>query len=190
MAAILLTELPVKEFLDRLASGAPTPGGGSAAALTGALAAALGRMVCNLTVGRPKFADREAAVRQLCGRLTRAAAMLQQLVDEDAAAYEELTAALKLEKSNPGRREQIEQAATLAAAVPLETLTIAQQVLHDLRRLEPISNPALRPDVFAAQHLARASLHAAEENIRANLPLLPGGERERVEAELAAIRCA
>lgn len=184
MPELPLAELSVKEYLARLGSAEPTPGGGSAAALVGALAASLGRMVCALTQGRPKFAAVEEQVRQLASRLTRAAAMLQHLIDEDAAAYAELSAAFKLPRDDAARGERVSAAAGLAAAVPLETMTISQQVWHDLRRLESVGNPALKPDVLAGQHLALAAARAAEANVRANLPFLESGERERLEQQL------
>jgi len=86
MPTASLLQLSLAEFLDRLASDTPTPGGGSVAALTGALAASLGKMVCAFTLGRPKFAAVEPEVRVLSDRLTRAGSMLRALVDEDAAA--------------------------------------------------------------------------------------------------------
>ncbi|MEP0846020.1 MAG: cyclodeaminase/cyclohydrolase family protein [Phycisphaerae bacterium] len=184
MPELPLAELSVKEYLARLGSAEPTPGGGSAAALVGALAASLGRMVCALTQGRPKFAAVEEQVRQLASRFTRAAAMLQHLIDEDAAAYAELSAAFKLPRDDAARGERVSAAAGLAAAVPLETMTISQQVWHDLRRLESVGNPALKPDVLAGQHLALAAARAAEANVRANLPFLESGERERLEQQL------
>jgi len=141
-------------------------------------------MVCALTVGKPKFAAAEPELRPLATRLARAVAMLRQLTEEDAAAYAELSAALRLERSDPNRRQRVAEAATVAAAVPLETTAVARQVWSDLRRLEALGNPNLRPDVLAALELARAAGWAAAENVRANLPLLPEDQAERVSREL------
>ena len=179
-----LADLSLNDFLARLASAAPTPGGGSVAALTGALAAGLGHMACALTVGKPKFADVEPQVRELATRLQRAADMLRQLIDEDAAAYAELNAAFKLDKSEPTRKRRLGQAAVLAAGVPLETAPISRKVLGDLERLAPIANPNLRSDVEAAKHLARAAMHAAAANVRVNLPFMAAEAAEQIEAEL------
>lgn len=179
-----LADLSLEDFLVRLASAAPTPGGGSVAALTGALAASLGQMACALTVGKPKFADVEPQVRELATRLQRAAGMLRQLIDEDAAAYTELNAAFKIDKSEPTRKQQLAKAAVLAAEVPLETAAISREVLGDLERLAPIANPNLRSDVEAATHLARAAMHAAGANVRVNLPLIAPEAAERINAEL------
>ncbi len=179
-----LANLSVNDFLDRLASDSPTPGGGAVAALTGALAASLGRMVCALTAGRPKFAEVESRINQIASRLTRSALMLKRLVDEDAAAYAELNAAFKMDRSDPRRKEHLTKTAGLAAAVPLETVAVGRQVLGDLRRLEPIGNPNLHSDVEAAIHLVRAAMQAAAANVRVNLPLLPKEQAERVTKEL------
>jgi len=184
MAESPLVSRSIEEFLDRLASDAPTPGGGAVAALTGALAASLGRMVCGLTTGRKKFADVEPQVKQIASRLTRAAEMLKRLIDEDAAAYAELSAVFKLDKSDPNRKARLVETAALAAAVPLETAAVSRQVLSDLRRLEPIANPNLRSDVEAGMHVAQAAMHAAAANVRVNLSLLPKEQAEKVTKEL------
>lgn len=178
------TRLSVGDFLDRLASPAPTPGGGAVAALTGALAAALGRMACALTLGKPQFAAVEPQLRQIDARLSRTVLMLSRLVDEDAAAYAELSAAFKIDRAQPTRGEQIAEVAGLAAAVPLETVAVSRLVLGELRRLEPVVNPKLRPDVEAGMHLARAAMQAAAANVRVNLSLLPAEHGRRVAQEL------
>jgi formiminotetrahydrofolate cyclodeaminase len=184
MAESPLVSLSIDDFLDRLASDAPTPGGGAVAALTGALAAGLGRMVCALTAGKAKFADVEPQVNQIASRLDRATPMLKRLISEDAAAYAELSTAFKIDRAAPQRRERIAQAAGVAAAVPLETVAISRQVLGDLRRLEPLGNPNLRSDVEAAIHLAQAAMHAAAANVRVNVPLLTETQQQEVGREL------
>jgi formiminotetrahydrofolate cyclodeaminase len=184
MAESSLVAGSIDGFLDRLASQEPTPGGGAVAALAGALAASLGRMACALTIGNAKFADVQPQVSQLASRLNRATLLLKQLIDEDAAAYAELSAAFKLDRAEPKRKQRVRQAAGLAAAVPLETVAVSRQVLGDLRRLEPIGNPNLRSDVEAAMHLARAAMDAAAANVRVNLPLLPDAQARQVGDEL------
>jgi formiminotetrahydrofolate cyclodeaminase len=184
MAGSPLAALPIGEFLHRLASEAPTPGGGAAAALVGALAAALGRMACALTIGNPKFTGTKPPINRLAARLTRATRMLQQFIDEDAAAYAELSTAFKLERSDPQRPQRVEQSARLAAAVPLETLAVSRQVLADLRQLDPLANPNLRSDIEAGTHLARAAMQAAAANVRVNLALLPSRQAKELKQEL------
>lgn len=164
-----LVSLSVSEFLQRLASETPTPGGGAAAGVSGALAAALGCMVCALTIGRPKFAAVEPRVRELHTSLDRSRRMLEELIDEDAAAYGELSAAFKLPKDDASRGERVRAAAEVAASVPLQTGAIARAVMDSLCDLREIGNPNLRSDVEAGIHMAHAAMHAAAENVRANL---------------------
>jgi len=182
-----LTKLSVRDFLERLAAPTPVPGGGSAAALAGALAAGLGHMAATLTLGKPRFADVAERVRSLAERLGKAGQMLRQLIDEDAAAYGELSSALKVDKSDPQRRAKIQQAATLAAEVPLQTATLAQRVLADLGALKAGVNPSLQSDVEAASHLARAAVHAAAANVRVNLPLMDPQAAAEVGRQLESL---
>lgn len=186
MAESPLLQLPVSAFLDRLAANTPTPGGGSVAALTGSLAACLGRMVAAYTVGKPKFAAVEAEVTTLAERFARADEMFRRLIDEDAAAYEVLNAALRRKKDDLERPKQVADAAVLAASVPLETALLALKVADDLARLKVIGNPLLASDALAAHGLARAAVDAAVANVRANLPLMAAEARGAVEGQLAA----
>ena len=182
-----LIRLTVAQFLDRLASERPTPGGGSVAALTGALAASLGRMVCGFTLGRKKFAEAEPAVREIAGRLAQAEKLLRAMVDEDAAAYGALSAAFKLDKSDAGRADAIRKAAGTAAVVPLTTAGVCRQVLSELAALRPIGNPNLASDVDVATHLAQAALQSAAINVRVNIPLVDDSKAERLEAEVTRL---
>lgn len=187
MADESLVNLSIEEFLRRLAADTPTPGGGSVAALAGALAAALGHMVAGFTAGKKKFAAVEPQARCLAERLAKAGQMLRRLIDEDAAAYDVLSAAFKLDKSDPQRPQRVRRAATLAAEVPLETATLCATVQADLEQLRDIGNPLLRSDAEAALGLARAGLTAAAANVRANLPLMAPEDAAEVEAQLNAV---
>lgn len=184
VAETSLTDLSLADFLARLASTQPTPGGGSVAALTGALAASLGRMVAGFTLGRPKFAAVEPQVRGLAERLTRAAELFARLIDEDAAAYELLSGALKMDKSDPARAERVRQAAGVAARVPLETAALGAAAWADLEQLHAVGNPRLHSDAQAAMHLARAAVLAAAANVRANLSFLHAEDRAEVGRQL------
>src|SRR5690349_21477223 len=96
MADRPLTELSVADFLAKLASGDPTPGGGAVASLAGALGAALVSMVCNLTIGRERYAATEADVKVIRGAAMALVETLQAGVQRDADAYDTLMAAFKL----------------------------------------------------------------------------------------------
>jgi glutamate formiminotransferase/formiminotetrahydrofolate cyclodeaminase len=179
-----LLDLTVARFLEKLSSDAPTPGGGSAAAVAGTLSAALGRMVCALTMGKPKFAAVEAEVRELAVRFDRARSAFERLVDEDADAYGALSAAFKIPRDDSARPRAIRETAMIAAAVPLETATIARRLLPGFVRLRQIGNPSLVADIEAGSALAMACASAAVANVRANLPLLDDQTRSRYESAL------
>src|SRR5215831_664153 len=118
-----MQEETLANFLDQLASSAPTPGGGSVAALCGALSVALSSMVANLTLGREKFRDVEPAIRHSLECSERLRARFTHLIAEDISAYGTLSAAYKLPKATPeeqqARSEQIQAALAQAAEVPL-----------------------------------------------------------------------
>lgn len=190
MPATPLTTLPVQDYLSRLASSEPAPGGGSAAALTGALAAALGHMVCELTRGRPKFAAVESEITTLADRFERARAALTALVNEDAEAYLGLHASFSIEKANPQRGVRIQEAALTAAAAPLATAELAARMVQAIERLEQIGNPNLRADMTAARALADGARSAALANVRANVPLLAPDAAQRINQEVTALERA
>lgn len=179
-----LLNLSISDFLDRLASNAPTPGGGSVAALVGTLGCCLGRMAAALTVGKPKFAEVAPQVDKLQSRLERSAELLRKLVDEDAAAYGNLNATFKLDRPDSERKYRIGRAACIAASVPLETAAICASVAADLKRLRTLANPLLHADVDAGIHLAQAAMHAAAANVRANLPLMSESDAQSFEGQL------
>lgn len=171
-----LLETSLEEFLDLLASAAPTPGGGSVAALAGALAAALVEMTCNLTVGRERFAAVEDRVRDLLGDAQALDQHLRWAIEADAAAYGRVAAALKLPRDTAEekarRTEQLQLALAEAARVPFVTAADCEAVLALCERAVEIVNPAVLSDVIVAAQLARAGLESAAANVEANLPHL------------------
>ncbi len=164
---------PLGAFLDQLASSAPTPGGGSVAALCGALAAALGSMVANLTLGREKYREVEPAVRAALEQSERLRADFTQLIAEDISAYGALAAAYRLPKATPGeqaaRSAQIQAALKGAAEAPLCIAERARQALDLCRTLTEIGNPNVVSDVGVAAITAHAALESAELNVLINL---------------------
>lgn len=181
-----LISCSLEDYLSRLASAQPAPGGGSAAALTGALAASLGHMVCALTAGRPKFAAVETEIQELARRFERAREALAALVDEDARAYLQLHRAFS-DKAHPQRREEIALAAEVAAAAPLSVAALAHGVEQDARRLDQIGNPNLKADIQAAIALAEAAIKAALANVAANLPLVRPETADALRQEVASL---
>ena len=182
-----LLDWTLREFLDQLGSATPPPGGGSVAALAASLAAGLGQMAVQFTVGRPKFAAVEGRVRELGERLSGSDHMLRRLMTEDSSAYVRLLEALRMDKGDPNRAAAVQSAAGTAAAVPLEIAALSKRVLADLKALAASANPNLRSDVEAGLHLASAALAAAAANTRVNLPYMEKEAARRVEEELAAL---
>lgn len=187
-----LTELSSKDFLTALASAAPTPGGGGAAAMAGALAAALASMVGNLTVGKERFAAQEAEVKELLEQAEAARAELLQLAEDDAKVFESFMACYKLPKATDAekaaRTQAVRMAAKRAAAVPLAIARKALLTLQLADRLVAVGNPGVITDGACSALLARAALRCADYNVRINLQLTKDAEyNEAVSRELTAM---
>ena len=166
--------LSLKEFLSRLASQAPTPGGGTAAAAAGAMGAALAEMVAALTLARDKYADSHEAMRSIAGAAGAARTQFLSLAAEDAAAYDGVVAARRLPKDT--EPQKAERAARLQAAnrrateVPLATARLAAGLLARLPELSQKGNPNAASDAGSAALLLEAAARGALLNVRINLP--------------------
>jgi methenyltetrahydrofolate cyclohydrolase len=176
----MLIETTLEEFTDRLAAGTPTPGGGSAAALAGSLSASLLQMVCDLTTGREKYKQHEAAVLLIRRRAESLRKDLLALVDRDAEAYDAVVRARKLPKGTPSeeasRRETLGRANLFATETPLATAEACAALLGLAIELAFKGNVNALSDVGSAALLAYGSLRAAVLNVRVNLPSLVDGE--------------
>ena len=159
-------------WIDELAGGAPVPGGGSAAALAGALAAALVAMVARLTIGRKAYASAEPRMRQVLAETEALRGQLRRLVDDDAAAYAKVSAAYKLAKDDPRRRRAVDAALVGAAEVPLVVARGANRLIALAREVEAIGNRNANSDARVGAALARAALEGAVENVRVNVAAL------------------
>jgi len=168
-----LLSLPTTDLLDRFASQDPTPGGGSAAALAGALAAALVEMVANLPKTRTGAPDEREKLDAAKAAAQKAGARLRQLVDLDTDSYNAVTAAYRLPKATDeeksARSAAILKAMRQATEVPLETCECAAQVLRASAQALAHGNPNAASDVRTAMALCRAALDAGAENVRANV---------------------
>jgi formiminotetrahydrofolate cyclodeaminase len=166
-------EEPLKTYTEALASGAPAPGGGSAAALVGALGAALNSMVANFTVGREKFADVEEAVQVLLSRSEGLREVLERLTQADTEAYGQVAAAQKMPRGTDAekqaRRAAVQEALKVAAEVPREAVRAAHGVLEVARQLVEKGNPNLITDVGVAAKFAAAAMECAALNVEINL---------------------
>lgn len=170
-----LTELTCQDFLTKLASGNPTPGGGGGAAVAGALAASLSSMVANLTVGKEKFAEHEDEVKKLLQEVETLRKKLLMLVDEDAAVFDSFMSCYKLpkntEEEKAARTNAIRQAAKKAAEVPFAAAQASYEVLKIAVRLIEIGNPNVITDGTVSALLARAAMRSELYNVYINLGL-------------------
>lgn len=168
-----LLELPLDRFLDQLASAAPTPGGGSAAALMGAMAAGLISMVCNLTIGKRQYAEFEPEALALRERAEALRAELQALAQADVEAFNRLSVAYKLPRTTDAdaatRRAAIQNATKLATEAPLRTAHAVAELLPLCAPLARSGNRLLASDVGVALLLIRSAVPAALLNVEINL---------------------
>ncbi|NTU84042.1 MAG: cyclodeaminase/cyclohydrolase family protein [Chloroflexales bacterium] len=164
---------PVGAFLDALASSAPTPGGGSVAALSGAMAAGLVGMVCALTAGKKQYADIDEEVRAIQARAEALRRELQELAEQDIEVFGRLSAAYKLPRTTEAdaatRQSAIQQVTRQAAIVPLRAAQAAAAILPLCTALAPRVGRLIVSDIGVAAMLARASVQSAILNIEINL---------------------
>ena len=165
-------KLNCDEFLERLASKEPVPGGGGAAALGGAIGAALTSMVANLTVGKEKFLSVEGEMIRLAAASKYLRKELLQLVQEDASVFEAFMKCYKMPKATDLEKElrqvKIQEAAKMAAEIPLK---IGEKALAVLLLAE-LGNPAVITDAAVAALMARAAVRSAVYNVKINLNLI------------------
>ena len=170
----MLVDLDVKEFVDRLAAGVPTPGGGSASALAGCLAASLGAMVCDLTLGKQKYESVRPEMERAREALSGLRKDLLALVDRDAEAYDEVARALKLPRETPeqkqARQEALGKASQFATEIPVKTAESCLAVLEQILIVAEKGNSNAVSDAGVAAHLAHTGLAGAALNVRINLP--------------------
>jgi len=166
-------------WVDELASGSPTPGGGSAAALAGTLAAALVAMVARLTIGRKAYTAVEARAREILAEAERVRAELRRLVDEDAAAYGGVNRAYKIPKDDPARSRAVDDALLAAARTPAEVVKRARRVHQLAAEIGAIGNKNATSDARVAGLLAGTAIDGALENIKVNIAAMSQPERAK-----------
>ena len=173
-------------FLDSLAGKQPTPGGGAAAAMTGATAAATASMVVSYSLGKKKLADHEQSNRDAAQLLSNARAMFLQLSEEDAEGYGVLNALWRLDKDDPARTAQWDAAVAGAISPPRAMLALSIDLLMQIDLLVPTTNRMLKSDLGVAAVLGEAAARSAAWNVRINLPLVDESTSERIGDEVTA----
>ncbi|MGH9812692.1 MAG: glutamate formimidoyltransferase [Candidatus Acidiferrales bacterium] len=165
--------MKAEPVLSAVAAPTPAPGGGSCAALAGALASGLGEMVARLSAKKKALAQHAHSLLKLADEFSVRRAQLQSAIDRDAASFEAVMAAMRFPKDTDTEKQMrdraVEQATQGATEVPLEVAEAAVAVLDLLAQLAPISAPLMASDLKTGQHLATAALQGALENVRINL---------------------
>ena len=182
----MLVTLSVQQFLAELAKGSATPGGGSVAGLAGAQGAALLAMVCNLTVGRKKYADVADEMQIALDKVERLRLHLMALMEEDVRAFDGVMAAYALPKATPeqkaARSAAIQAGLKEATRTPAETLAACVQVLELAPGIVRHGNANVISDGGAGVLAAHAGMMTAALNVRINLNAIK--DQDFVEAQL------
>jgi methenyltetrahydrofolate cyclohydrolase len=178
------------EWLDELGSGSSTPGGGAASAVTAGIGAALVSMVCNLTIGKPRYEDAREMLTATLARATELRADALALAAADAEAFDAVIGAYKLPKETDAdkaaRTAAIQRALVGAAEVPLKAAAIAAEVITLADRIIDNSNPNVLSDVAVAASSGRAALDGAVVNVEVNTgSITDAGQKDALTARLA-----
>lgn len=181
-------DLTLSDFTAQLASAQPAPGGGGAAALTGALAASLTAMAANVTAANPRYAARSDALRALIDACETQRTTLLALIEADAAGFLPLQKAYAIPKTDPDRAAKLAAAAQTACLAPLAMLEHCVQTALLLTAALETASPLLRSDVGCAAALCRAAAEAAAMNVFVNTGLLTLDERTVTEARAEHLR--
>ena len=191
---------PLQIYLDDAASGKPAPGGGSVSAFVGALGAALVAMVCNLTIGKEKYADAGPRMEELVAKADDARGRLQRLLQEDTVAYNGVIAAYRLpkdtEEQRAARAASVQAGLIMAADVPLDICRVAVEVCRLSKVAAEIGNPNAVTDAGIGAILGEAAAQGAALNVKINLGSIKdadyvrraASEIETILTETAALR--
>ncbi len=181
----MITDQSLDEFLTRLASASPTPGGGSAAAIMGAMGAALVSMVCDVTIGKKGYESVEGEIRAVLAEAERLRLRLAAMVAEDVAAFDGLMAAYRLPKASDEEKNRrataIQAALEQATEAPLACARVCAEVIALCRRAGEQGYRQVISDAGVAVLAAYAALRSAALNVYINAPAL----KNRAFAEAA-----
>lgn len=204
----LLRAMKLEGFLKELSSGSPTPGGGSAACLSGAMGAALGGMVSRLTVGKKGYEEVQQLFATKVKVFDELRTKLTEAIDADARAFDRVIEALRLPKETDeqkkDRSERIQEGYKAAAKVPLETAELCRRVIAELVEISESCNKNSASDAAVGLQCAYSGMRGAIINVetnlsaikddsykvgaRARLEALNQGVEEKVESTIARIR--
>ena len=172
-----MKELKIEEFVDVLNSAEPTPGGGGASALAGALSAALCGMVAHLTTGKKKYAEYQGEIDKILEDTKALCIRMEDLIAEDAKAFAPLAAAYGIPKEDPDRAKILEDALVNAAEAPYKIVEAAGDVRDIIVRLADIGSRLAISDVGVAAALCSATAKGAAMNVYINTKLMADRDR-------------
>lgn len=179
----MMLEQKATEFIEALSSSAPIPGGGGASAAVGALGAALGLMVTNLTVGKKTYADVEDEIKEVRSQLEMLRDELVRLVDADAEAFKPLSKAYGMPKETQQQKEEkervMEEALYQASVVPMEIMETVLKTMELLRVLGQKGSKMAVSDVGVGILFAQAALEGASLNIFINTKSMKQRDRAK-----------
>lgn len=174
-----------RKFVEVLASDAPAPGGGGAAALVGAIGTALGNMVGSLTVGKKKYADVEAEIIALQGKCSTLQKELLDQVEADEKGFVPLARAYGIPKDDPARAETLEKATVTACQVPVRIMELCCEAMEAIAVFAAKGSRLAVSDAGCAAVCVKAALQAASLNVFINTKTL----KDRALAEEMNARC-
>ena len=176
----MLTSKTVRGFLDELASNSPAPGGGSVAALAGALGAALSSMVCNLTVGKKKYANNETEVKAVLVQSEDLRKLFTELIDKDTDAFNKVMEAYSLPKDSDAqkalRSSAIQASTKEATLVPLEVMKHVIDALALTKIVAEKGNENSSSDAGVSALMLYAAAEGAALNVKINLASIKDSE--------------
>jgi formiminotetrahydrofolate cyclodeaminase len=159
----------VEPFIEQLAAPTATPGGGCAAAASGAMAAALANMVASMSRGKKAYVQYVGTLSEAIGRLGQLREQLKEAVDADAESYNAVMKAYKQAKASADGDVVIDAALKQATSVPLQVARQAREVAGIVEKLRPITSPNMKSDLTTALALAQAAIEGALANVEINL---------------------
>ncbi len=180
----------VEKFLIQLSSSSATPGGGSAAALIGAMGSALVSMVANLTKGKKKYESVEKEVLDVLDKSERLRIQLQDAIEKDVDAFNSVMAAYGLPKENEEekkyRSEKIQEALKIAIDAPMECANLSAKVIPLCKKIAEIGNLNIISDAGVAVLAARAAFKSAELNVYVNASALK--DKDLAKSKIQEVR--
>jgi len=176
----MLREMKITEFIDELASDSPAPGGGSVAALCGALSCGLSSMVCRLTLGKKGYENVQDDIDGLLVKLEQKRVTLTKLIDVDTEAFNRVMASYKLPKETDeekaARSKEIQDSMKGAADVPFQVMCAVDSIMGTILQVAEKGNKNSITDAGVSALLAGAAIRGAAYNVQINLPYIKDQE--------------